>query len=164
MVQHRIQTSKVLNNSYFEGTKMETEYNTQRPMVVHPAVSEQYDYAVTDDIVLLNERKDTAEKIYEIFKNSKFSDKYKPSAYNVVKIPKEDIAEVFNYTRKELEKIKTLTAIEEVIAINEFYEFNYDYVYKNVLTPQMKQAILEDYYTNQGMKARMDESASEQLF
>jgi len=81
-----------------------------------------------------------------------------------IKIPKEDIAEVFNYTRKELEKIKTLTAIEEVIAINEFYEFNYDYVYKNVLTPQMKQAILEDYYTNQGMKARMDESASEQLF
>ena len=159
-MEHRIQTSKVLNNSYFEGTKMETEYNSQRPMVVHSAVSEQYDYAVTDDIVLLNERKDTAEKIYEIFKKSKFSDKYKPDT----KIPKEDIAEVFNYTRKELEKVKTLTAIEEVIAINEFYEFNYDYVYKNVLTPQMKQAILEDYYTNQGMKARMDESASEQLF
>jgi len=27
-MEHRIQTSKVLNNSYFEGTKMETEYNS----------------------------------------------------------------------------------------------------------------------------------------
>ncbi len=42
----------------------------------------------------------------------------------VVKIPKEeDIAEVFNYTRKELEKVKALTLQQkEVIAINEFYE------------------------------------------
>ena len=81
-----------------------------------------------------------------------------------MKIPKEEIAELFNYTKTELEKVKTLTAIEQVIAINEFYEFNYDFIYKKVLTPQMKQAILEDFYINQGMQARIDESASQQLF
>ena len=43
-----------------------------------------------------------------------------------MKIPKENIPEVFEYTRKELAKVKTLTAMEVVIAINEFYDFNYD--------------------------------------
>jgi hypothetical protein len=41
-------------------------------MTVSPVVSDQYDYALTEDIVLLNERKDTAEKIYEIWVNSPF--------------------------------------------------------------------------------------------
>ena len=50
----------------------------------------------------------------------------------------ENIEEVFNYTKTELDKVKKLNPIELIIAINEFFDFNYDYVYKKVLTPKMK--------------------------
>ncbi len=160
----RIHTSKVLNNSYFSGNNVDTDFSSSSPMTVSPVVADQYDFALTEDPVLLQERKDTAEKLYEIFINSPFAEKYKAKNGIIMKIPKENIPEVFEYTRKELAKVKTLTAMEVVIAINEFYDFNYDHVYKKVLTPQMKQEILEDYYNNMGMKNRMDEGASERLF
>lgn len=160
----RINTAKVLNNTYFSGDGMGDEYFApQRTMVVSPLVSDQYDYALTEDIVLLNERKDTAEKLYEIYKASPYNGEFM-SKLNIIKVPRDKIFEVFHYTRKELLKVKALSAMEVVIAINEFYELNYDYVYNKVLTPQMKVEILDDYYHNQGMKDRMDEAAAEPLF
>lgn len=159
----RINTAKVLHNSYFSGEATNTDFS-QTPMVISPLVADQYDYALTDDIVLLQERKDTAEKIYEIFINSPYANSFKVKDSPIIKIPKDSIAEVFNYTKDALKKIKNLTASELVMSINEFYDFNYDYVYKKVLTPQMKQELLEDYYINLGMKQRMDDGASQKLF
>jgi len=52
---------------------------------------------------------------------------------------------------------------EMVIAINEFFEFNYDYIVKKVLSPKIRAEILEDYYNN-GMKQRMDMNIAERLF
>ena len=60
-------------------------------------------------------------------------------------------------------EIKTLSAYEMVIAINEFFDFNYDYVVKKVLSPKIRTEILEDYYHN-GMKERMDNTAAVKLF
>ena len=160
----RIHTSKVLNNSYFSGNNVDSDFSSSSPMTVSPLVADQYDFALTEDPVLLQERKDTAEQLYKIFMDSPYSKKYKSENGVITKIPKEKIPEIFEYTKKELAKIKQLTAMEVVIAINEFYDFNYDHVYKKVLTPQMKQEILEDYYNNMGMKTRMDEGASERLF
>ena len=54
--------------------------------------------------------------------------------------------------------------MEMVIAICEFYEFNYNYIYDRVLSPQIKADILDDYYHNMGMKERMDADASMPLF
>lgn len=159
----RINTAKVLHNSYFSGEAVDTDFNSS-PMVISPLVADQYEYALTDDIVLLQERKDTAEKLYEIFINSPYAEKFKAKDGISIKIPKDSIAEVFKYTKDELKKVKTLTASEIVIAINEFYDFNYEFVYKKVLTPMMKQELLEDYYNNLGMKQRMDDGASEKLF
>lgn len=50
-----------------------------------------------------------------------------------------------------------------VIAINEFFNFDYTYVYKKVLSPKIKSELLQDYYNN-GMKDRMDNNISEKLF
>jgi hypothetical protein len=66
--------------------------------------------------------------------------------------------------KDELYKIKTITAFETVIAINEFFDFNYDLIYKKVLSPQMKTEILEDYYNNMGMKNKIDKESSVKLF
>jgi len=54
---------------------------------------------------------------------------------SILKIPKDNISEVFNYVKKELQQVKKLNPMELIIAINEFFDFNYDYVYKKVLTP-----------------------------
>lgn len=160
----RINTAKVLNNNYFSGDGIsESYFQPAKTMQLSPLISDQYDYSVTDDIVLLNERKDTAEAIYQIYSKSPFNGKY-ASKQNVIKVPKDSIPEIFYYTKEELLKIKPLTAMEMVIAICEFYEFNYNYIYDRVLSPQIKADILDDYYHNMGMKERMDADASMPLF
>ena len=160
----RINTAKVLNNTYFTGDGMGDEYFAPaRTMQVSPLVSEQYDFAMTEDIVLLNERKDTAEKIFEIYNSSPYAGQYK-TKLGVMKVPKDKVFEIFHYTRKKLAAVKNITAFEMVLAINEFYEFSYEFVYTKVLSPAMKVEILDDYYHNQGMKDRMDEAASDPLF
>jgi hypothetical protein len=57
-----------------------------------------------------------------------------------------------------------LSAFETIIAINEFFDFNYEYVVKNVISSKMMAEILEDYYVNMGMSDRMDEVAENPLF
>lgn len=71
---------------------------------------------------------------------------------------------MFSYTREKLSRIKKLTAYEMVIAINEFYDFNYDYVVKKVLSPKILSEILNDYYMNMGLADRIDAIADEPLF
>ena len=81
-----------------------------------------------------------------------------------MKIPKDSINEVFNYVKDELLKVKKLNPIELIIAINEFFDLNYDFVYRKVLTPKMKQELLEDYYKNEGVKKHVNEGSSIKLF
>lgn len=128
-------------------------------------VSEQYDFATTEDAELLNDRKNSAELIYQIFTTSKFNDgRFVIADSSIIKIPKEHTKEVFDYVKDELSLRKTLNPIEMIIAINEFFDFNYDYVYKKVLSPKMKQELLEDYCKNEGMQSRIDEGSSIKLF
>lgn len=166
----RINTSKMLSNDgYFSSVDYSADFG-QQSMTVSPLVSDQYDYAMTDDIVLLNERKDTEQKLYDIWVVSPYVKQFapvliseEPLVYNIPKIPKEEISKIFYYMKNKLSEIKTLSAYEMVIAINEFFDFNYDYVVKKVLSPKIKAEILEDYYNN-GMKERMDNNAAEKLF
>ena len=166
----RINTSKMLSNDgYFSSVDYSADFG-QQSMNVSPLVSDQYDYAMTDDIVLLNERKDTEQKLYDIWVVSPYVKQFtpvliseEPLIYNIPKIPKEEISKIFYYMKNKLSEVKTLSAYEMVIAINEFFDFNYDYVVKKVLSPKIKAEILEDYYNN-GMKERMDNNAAEKLF
>ena len=113
--------------------------------------------------MLLQDRLDTDQKLYEIFNNAPWKDNY-IGADRLIKIPKEDISKVFGYTREKLSKIKKLTAYEMVIAINEFYGFNYEYVVKKVLSPKIVAEILDDYYKNMGLADRIDAVEEEPLF
>ena len=65
--------------------------------------------------------------------------------------------------KNKLAEVKTLSAYETVIAINEFFDFNYDYVVKKVLSPKIRAEILEEYYQN-GMKERIDNNTAVKLF
>lgn len=161
----RINTAKTLHNSYFDGKNYDLNFDNNAPMSVHQDVASQYDYATTDDPELLTDRKDTAEIIYKIFMDSSLSDgRFTIEGTQVIKIPKDSIADVFNYVKDELLKVKRLNPIELVIAINEFFDLNYDFVYRKVLTPKMKQELLEDYYKNEGVKKQVNEGSSIRLF
>lgn len=161
----RINTTKTLSNdNYFANNDYNTELQQQK-MEVSPLVSEQYDYVLTEDIVLLNERKDTADKLYNIWINSPFIKIYSvnENTHSIPKIPKDEISKIFYYMKNKLAEVKTLSAYETVIAINEFFDFNYDYVVKKVLSPKIRAEILEEYYQN-GMKERIDNNTAVKLF
>ena len=81
---------------------------------------------------------------------------------NLKKIEKNDITKVFYYVKEELDKIRKLSAYELVLAINEFFDFNYNVIWYDVLSVELKGEILEDLYENHGMKSKMQ--VSKKLF
>ena len=158
----RINTAAVLNNSFNNGAGPQA---LSGPIALDPVVASQYDYATTEDPVLLNERKRAAEYLYDIFKESPYFETYgrENDGASAKKVDKNDIREVFYYHKERLLKRMKLSAFETVIAISEFFDLDYKFVAENVLSMDMKAEIMEDYYRN-GMKERIDEDASEQLF
>lgn len=161
----RINTSKMLsNNSYFSSVDF-GENVSKQAMKPSPAVDEQYDFAMTEDVVQLLDRQENAELLYEIWVASPYKKKFKEitSGTNAPKIPKEHIQEVFYYMKTKLTEKKSISTQELVMAINEFFEFNYDYICKKVLSPKMKAEIIEEYYNN-GMKERIDITIDKKLF
>lgn len=160
----RINTSKMLNNDSYYNGGIEAEVINTTNITVSPLVSDQYDYSVTEDVELLQERKRTSEELYKIYIESPFAKEYIDEETNLIKIPKEDIKKVFYYMKEKLLKVKTISAYETVIAINEFFDFNYDFVVKKVLSSKMMAEILEDYYTNMGMADRINDVAADPLF
>lgn len=142
----RINTNSLLKNNAYKngGVVGDNAFNSSSTaMRVDPTLSDRYDFATTEDIVLLNERKDNAEKLYEIFINSPFKEKYMKGT-EVVKIDKEDILKIFYYCKQHLEKEKSLSTYEMIIAINEFFDFNYDYVFKKILSIKMRSELYAD--------------------
>lgn len=158
----RLNTTKFLENETFYQGGLDVDTLPQE-IKINVAVSDQYDYSVTEDPVLLQERKDTEERLYEIYMRAPFYKEYQKND-DPMKIPKEDIIKVFSYMKEHLQRVKTLSAFETVIAITEFFDFNYDYVVKKCLSPHMMAELLEDYYTNMGMASKMNEVAENPLF
>jgi hypothetical protein len=159
----RINTTKMLRNDSFYTGGMESEGPLTGSIALHPFVCSQYDYSTTDDAELLQERKDTREKLYDIFKESPFFDIYTDPSTKLMKIPKEDISKVFYYMKEKLDQIKKLSAFEITISINEFFDFNYEWIVKHVLSSKMMSELYADYYNN-GMASIIEENANNPLF
>jgi hypothetical protein len=174
-----INTGKVLNNAWLQGT---AETTMSGPIAIDPSMEKQYDYALTSDPILLQERKDTQEKLFEIFKVSPWYQKYGGQSlprgtaiegYNEadddepVKIPvpkkieKNDVVDLFYYMKSELDKVKKLNVTELVIAINEFFELNYDDIVNKVLSVPLKSKLYEELWEEHQEKMDVDQ---ERLF
>ena len=94
----RINTTKMLSNDgYFSSNDYNPDLSNQT-MTVSPLVADQYDYAMTDDIVLLHERKDTEEILYNIWINSPYAKQYEvnSSTFVIPKIPKEETSKILH--------------------------------------------------------------------
>ena len=158
----RINTLKTLHNSYFDSEKTD-DINYDGKVAIASDAEDNYPEMFTDDMILYQDRKDTAEKIYEIWKDSSYFDKYNSSVWGIKKIPKKDVLNIFYYVKDNLEKQKKLSAFETVIAINEFFDFNYDYIVQFILSPKMKLELYQEYYEN-GRKKEMEEQNAKKLF
>lgn len=146
----KINTNKVLNNRWNTGGG---QVSLSGSISINSDMDSQYDYALTDDPILLNDRKNTADQLYQIFKSSPYYKKYSDSTK---KVDKDDIFDIFYYFKNELKKKKTVSAYEFMLAINEFFDFNYDYIWNNVASVDMKSEILEDMYKNMGKRKEME--------
>lgn len=178
----RINTSKMLNNEGFYGSNGRTnaeimelgdEWNEEvydfitaqdrpREIRVSPYVADQYDEATCDDPILLRERKDAQEQLYEIYRKSPFFNEFRTQD-GLIKIPKERINATFYYLRDHLLRKKKLSSFEVTIAIATFLDLNYDYLVHHVLNSKMMSEILNDFYEN-GMAKRIEEEAEDMLF
>lgn len=162
----RINTSKMLSNTGYFSSVDFGEMGSPQKMTVSPIVEDQYDFAMTEDPTMLLDTKDTAEKLFEIWQSSPYYEKYNKvttTGTTAPKIPKDMIQEVFYYMKTELTKQKELTTQQLVMGINEFFEFNYEYIVKKVLSDKMRAEIIEEYYNN-GMKERIDVNVDSKLF
>lgn len=150
MAADKMPTNKILNNSYNQ------KDNTQvlvGGIKIDPGVSDRYEESVTEDPVLMVERKETQKELYEIFLNSPFSEKYPIDS--IKKIEKKDLTKLFYYIKDQFALVRQLSAMELVIAFCEFFELSYKIVYDQVLSTPLKGEILNDLYENHGMKKRM---------
>lgn len=158
-----INTGKVLNNAWIQGT---AESSSPGSISIDPSMEKQYDYALTSDPILLQERKDTQEKLYEIFKESPWFEKYGgnigPNGIPIPKkIDKNDVVELFYYMKEKLDNVKKLNVSEVIIAINEFFELNYDEIVNKVLSVPLKSKLYEELYEEHQEKMDVDQ---EKLF
>jgi hypothetical protein len=161
-----INTGKVLNNAWIQGT---AETTMSGPIAIDPSMEKQYDYALTSDPILLQERKDTQEKLFEIFKKSHWYKKYGGQTKNAdgevvcvpKKIDKNDVVDLFYYMKEKLDAVKKLNVTEVVIAINEFFELNYDDIVNKVLSVPLKSKLYEELWEEHQEKMDVDQ---ERLF
>lgn len=156
----RINTNAILNNGYLSGGADDKNFSVNK-ISIAPSISSRYDFSVTEDQSLLIDRSENNEIMYKIFSESPYAEKYLNNK-QPLKIEKKDIFEIFWYCKEKLEKEKSLTSLELLIAINEFFDFNYTYILNKVVSLKMKSEIYEDFYNNIGMTEKMNRS--EKLF
>jgi hypothetical protein len=147
----RRNTTKVLNNSY---NAVDRETGTTSAITISPFVTHLYQESVSDDISDLYQSKITDEMMYDLFVESPFYNKYKNSTK---KIDKADSYEIYVYFRDLLlEKMPNINIIQIFFAIMEFFEFNYDKMYNDVISINDKSKILETLENVYGYKSELN--------
>ena len=151
MSNERRNTTKVLNNTY---NAVDRETGTTSAISVSPLVSHLYQESVSEDITDLYQSKINDEMMYELFVESPFYEKYKTSTK---KIDKADAYDIYVYFRDKLiEKNANLNIIQIFFAIMEFFEFNYDKMYNDVISINDKSQILESLANVYGYKSELN--------
>ncbi|NMC59099.1 MAG: hypothetical protein GYA51_06920 [Candidatus Methanofastidiosa archaeon] len=117
---------KIINNSYNSG---DIEYeNFTQPMKVDDRVSDLYSDTISDNMVEERTNKVLDEKIYELFEQSPFYEKYK----NPKRVDKNDLVKMYYYFKERLLKEKTFSSTQIFIGFAEFFQINYDQLYSEV--------------------------------
>jgi len=117
---------KILNNSFNSG-EIEYEAFTQT-MKVHDSVSHLYKDQLSENLVEERILKILDEKIYELFLESPFHEKYA----NPKRVDKNDLLKMYYYFKDRLVPEKQFSAAQIFMGFAEFFQINYDQLYTEV--------------------------------
>lgn len=117
---------KIINNSYNTG---DIDYESfSQTMKVDDKISHLYKDIHSDNIVEERTLKILDEKLYELFLESPYYEKYK----NPKRVDKNDLVKMYYYFKDLLLKENTFSSTQIFMGFAEFFQVNYDLLYTEV--------------------------------
>lgn len=146
-------TTKILDNSWNAVDR--ESFLIGSTISVDPTHDGQYAESMSSDITELYTTRITDELLYDAYVNSPFFEKY---GQNPKKIEKSDYYDVYVYFRDFLNNHQDhkLNIVQIFISISEFFELNYEKMYKDIIPITDKSKILETIYDVYGHKSKLN--------
>jgi len=138
---------KIINNSFSSGEINYQDFGLT--IKIDSAVAGLYEDQL-GDIIEYRTKQLINEKIYEIFLESVYYEKYK----NPKRVDKNDMIKMYYFFKIALSKIKNFSAMEIFIGFAEFFQINYDQLYSEIRILD-KEAILKELSEKYVLKDRI---------
>ncbi len=141
----------ITNNYFMEYRDENFEYENLGAIKVDSGISEQYEDSYSEDMIGNRTNNMLINKMYEIFINSPFHNKYKTPK----RIDKEDRIKMYFYFKDILKKENKYTLKEIFISFAEFFQINYGMLY-NDLNVLDKEIILREMNDKNKIKHKLN--------
>ena len=139
---------KIINNSYNTG---ELDFEAfSGTMKIDERVSSRYDDQHSENMIEVQTLKALNERIYEIFQESPFLEKYK----NPKRVDKSDMVKMYYYFKERLVKENSYSSSQIFMGFAEFFQINYDQLYGEIGVLD-KENLLKELHQHQGMKNKI---------
>lgn len=139
---------KIINNSYNTG---EIEYEAfTGSMKIDDRVASRYEDQHSENMFETQTLKTLNEEIYRIFLESPFHEKYK----NPKRVDKGDMVKMYYFFKDKLLKEKAYSNAQIFMAFAEFFQINYDQLYKEIGVLD-KEGLLRELNSHKGLKKKI---------
>ena len=146
--ENNMREDKILNNSFNSG---EIQYHDfTGPMRIDDRVAGQYKDQLNENIIEVHILKMMENQIFELFKSSKYYEKYK----NPKKVDKSDMVKMYYFFKDFLQKENSYSSVEIFIGFAEFFQINYDQLY-SVVGVKDKENLLKELHSNYGLSNKL---------
>lgn len=144
----RMKEDKIINNSYNTG---EIEYEAfTAPMKIDDRVASLYEDQHSENMIEVRTIKTLNEKIYKLFLESPFHEKYK----NPKRVDKGDMVKMYYYFKEILVQEKAFSNAQIFMGFAEFFQINYDQLYTEIGVLD-KEGLLRELNAHKGMKSKI---------
>lgn len=149
------QNHKILNNSFNNETFGMERTNPNATISVHPVAAKIYEESTTDDIESVINKKRLDEILYKEYLASHWY-----TTYGIrTKIPKSDMCEIYYYFKNILIEREKFNYVETFCAIAEFFKFNYETLYEDIISIEDKANILDTLKNEYGISNNIPKEA-----
>lgn len=139
---------KIINNAYNTG---ELDFEAfSGTMKIDERVSSRYSDQHSENMMEVQTLKALNEKIYEIFQESPYHEKYK----NPKRVDKSDMVKMYYYFKERLVKENSYSSSQIFMGFAEFFQINYDQLYGEIGVMD-KENLLKELHQHQGMKNKI---------
>jgi hypothetical protein len=145
---------KIINNN-FDRVEYGTECLRGGTIEIDPKIKDRYEEATSENIEDVYTRKKLYNDLSNLYRSSKFYEKYGQS---MKKLDRKDMIDVY-YTFKEALMAKSEYSLVQVVcAIAEFFEMNYKILYNEILSLEDKATVLEGLQELYGLESNFANS------